>query len=115
VAQLLPEFARARLNRFLSIAEPQRDCHYAALNFFRAEPDERFGDHRVVAAAVNRCYDDIDFAAKRFGDLLDYVLASLADVSAIYPDTRLRTLRRKRDAAPECPQLAPLDAATPTR
>jgi len=76
VTLLLPPFARSRLYTYQVFAEVKpgcyRDCHWAALNFFSEQPDDRFSDLLEVARAIKADYYRI-YGNLRLGDLVTFV------------------------------------------
>lgn len=70
ILYLLPSFVRERIYTYPRKATaPFPDCHYSSMNFFNAEPDERYTDMQFVRDAVKRRYGLVtsDF---RLGDLI---------------------------------------------
>jgi len=73
VVRLLPPFARQRLytypRRGMKLPEGQsRDCHWSALNFFNARPDDRLADIRRVDVAMHVEHRPVK--EPRFGDVV---------------------------------------------
>ncbi|MBN2473477.1 MAG: hypothetical protein JXB62_02625 [Pirellulales bacterium] len=76
VTHLLPPFARQRLYTYPvlpgTIPDSSHDCHWTALNFFREQPDERFGKVQTAFDTFGQDYYRI-FRNPQFGDLVVYV------------------------------------------
>lgn len=69
---LLPPFARERLYTFprsTRIGEAEMDCHWTAMNFFRATPDDRFLDLAYTSSYIEANYYPIA-APTAYGDLV---------------------------------------------
>lgn len=87
IAHLLPGFARQRLYTYpypsTSEADLRKDCHWTSLNFFNAEPDDRYTDPMVAVPALEACPPVT--SAPRFGDLVLFMSArGLVVHSAVY-------------------------------
>lgn len=70
VAELLPHYARAHLDRYPQPGEDGRDCHYAALNFASATPVDAFPDDAAFARAYQSAFEVVPLAEATFGDVL---------------------------------------------
>jgi hypothetical protein len=72
---LLPPFARERLYTFpMSQAQrspnaPAMDCHWSTMNFFNAEPDNRFNQEDFFFASLKQDYYPIS-RPSAYGDIL---------------------------------------------
>ncbi len=70
VVQLLPSFARERVNRFPAADEnPRHDCHWSAMNFFREDP---YVEYATPDAMLKEVLAEYQFVASdyRLGDLI---------------------------------------------
>lgn len=87
VAHLLPTFARLRLYTYPEPPERlpalNRDCHWAAFNFFNDSPDDRFADGPEVVRTLNSDYYRV-FGNLQLGDLVMYVIEEQAIHSCVY-------------------------------
>jgi hypothetical protein len=74
VSELLPPFARNRMNRFPAAADPDvaTNCYWAALNFFRATPDGSLSGLAEARAELDAHYDRIAADDLGFGDVLAF-------------------------------------------
>lgn len=70
VTQLLPRFARARIDRYPTRDERGQDCNFTALNFFAQEPDARFLDPEVTARAWASEFQEVPLAEAALGDAI---------------------------------------------
>jgi len=73
IALLLPPFARERLYTY-PLPGPEtkglsRDCHWTALNFFNAPPDDRYSHPDQVRSAIENDYYPVP-GSPTFGDLV---------------------------------------------
>ncbi|MFA6562114.1 MAG: hypothetical protein WCV00_09440 [Verrucomicrobiia bacterium] len=88
IAHLLPRFVRKHVYTFPygsgSIIETRRDCHWTSLNFFKAKPDDRYGDSVFACETFGKEYYAIS-TGERLGDVL-LLIDSKNDVvhSAVY-------------------------------
>ncbi|MBI3881206.1 MAG: hypothetical protein HY301_14225 [Verrucomicrobia bacterium] len=75
IAWLLPPLPSSQLNTFplpsQATNELHKDCHWTSMNFFRAEPDDRFQNKVFVAETLKRDYFPISSGA-RFGDIVTF-------------------------------------------
>jgi hypothetical protein len=75
VSQLLPAFARSRLNTFpprVNLDGSVRgifDCHWTSLNFWNAMPDNRFTEPPVAAHEFLTAYREVE-RPTQFGDVI---------------------------------------------
>lgn len=76
VAQLLPAFARARLNTFPPPVNLDGslqgifDCHWTTLNFWNAMPDNSFTDSTVAGRRVDTAYRRLEGGPSQLGDIV---------------------------------------------
>ena len=70
VMELLPRFARGRLNTFPEPDEPRYDCAHAALSFFTPAGEARFLLPGEVKRAIEREYHPVAGNELRLGDVL---------------------------------------------
>ncbi len=83
LVNVLPPFARRRLNTFPYPDDPPRDCYWSALNFFATEtPADTFVDGAGALAALERDYVRVPFEARRFGDVILFVQRGVGPVHA---------------------------------
>jgi len=72
IAHLLPSFARSRLNTFPkpegTAGQPQPDCYWTAMNFFKNPPDAPYEDDAVWRKELAANYEQV--VTPTFGDLL---------------------------------------------
>lgn len=70
IAQLLPQFARKRLNTYPwpDPATPATDCYWTAMNFFRDPPDDRYYNPAVWQSELTTDYSPV--AQPAFGDVV---------------------------------------------
>lgn len=69
VMNLLPPFARQRLNTYPDPkAQPPADCYWSALNFFNDPPDDRFHDPSIIVKELESNYDEA--TTPTFGDVI---------------------------------------------
>jgi hypothetical protein len=84
VAQLLPPFARARLDTYPADPGPYLnglyDCHWTSLNFWNDAPDVRLTDARFVSTRLRDDFHPIE-APTQLGDL---VMLTRPDGNAIH-------------------------------
>jgi hypothetical protein len=73
IAQLLPKFARQRLNTYPvpDPSTPAIDCYWTAMNFFRDPPDDRYYDPTVWRNELTTNYTIVSQPA--FGDLVFFL------------------------------------------
>jgi hypothetical protein len=87
VIHLIPRFARARIYTYPQPPEKQpalnRDCHWTSLNFFSAEPDDRFCQDAEVVRALDQDYYRI-YGNFQLGDLVVFFSGDRAIHSAVY-------------------------------
>jgi len=112
VRRLLPPFAADRLYTYPADEEDlpagdSRDCHWSALNFFNAEPDDRLANIAHVEETLERAYHEV--RSPRLGDLVifesnDEIFHSATYIAADIVMTKNGT-RRSRPW-----MLLPLDA-----
>jgi hypothetical protein len=75
VSQLLPAFARARLNTFpprVNLDGSVRgvfDCHWTSLNFWNAMPENRFTEPPIAAHEFETAYREVE-RPTQFGDVI---------------------------------------------
>jgi hypothetical protein len=76
ITLLLPPFARSRLYTYQVFFEVKpgcyRDCHWAAMNFFSDQPDDRYADAKEVSRARKEDHYRI-YGNPRLGDLVVFV------------------------------------------
>ena len=74
VADLLPAFARDRINRFPTDAEPEdpRNCFWSALNFARPVPEARLARREVAQAELAARYRPVPLAEAGYGDVITF-------------------------------------------
>jgi hypothetical protein len=76
---LLPPFARRRLYTYptaqINEATSIQDCNWTCMNFFNAEPDDRFGNRDFIAKTLQSDYFQIA-SPERLGDLIFLTLPS---------------------------------------
>lgn len=76
IVHLLPSFARQRIYTYprpsTDPSSRNRDCHWTALNFFNSQPDDRYADAAIAAAAIEERYFPI-YANLQMGDLVMFV------------------------------------------
>lgn len=71
VANLLPPFARARLNTFRRPNHPARDCYWSALNFFSDDtPPDVFVSGAEIEQAMAADYARVPYEQRQFGDVI---------------------------------------------
>lgn len=85
---LLPPFARQRIYTYPSftgdVPGRSHDCHWTALNFFHADPDDRFMESGQVRQTLDANYTRI-FGKPMFGDLVLFAKADgMVFHSAVY-------------------------------
>jgi hypothetical protein len=70
IAQLLPQFARKRLNTYPmpDPSTPATDCYWTAMNFFRDPPDDRYYNSEVWQSELTTNYTVVTQPA--FGDVI---------------------------------------------
>jgi len=87
VVHLLPTFARQRLYTYPLQEDDlppgdSRDCHWSALNFFNARPDDRLANITQVSSELRRKYTPVQ--TPRFGDVVVFESAGEIFHSATY-------------------------------
>ncbi len=87
IVHLLPPFARGRLYTYhVNSGGKLRhhfDCHWTAMNFFSEQPDDRFGDVRVVARALEEQYRQIQ-GSLGLGDVVVFLDGQTVIHSAVF-------------------------------
>lgn len=74
VVNLLPPFARRRMNTYPAVSDPPRDCYWTALNFFSVgDPVDVFVAGAEVEAAMVNDYDRVPFESRGLGDVIFFV------------------------------------------
>jgi uncharacterized membrane-anchored protein YhcB (DUF1043 family) len=75
-AYLLPPFARNRLCTYPVPAESgiamRQDCHWSALNFFSAQPDDRYCDSAEVLRTLTQDYYRV-YSNPQLGDVVEFL------------------------------------------
>jgi hypothetical protein len=75
ITQILPPFARLRVNLYLddyergTMHEFSRDCKWSSFNFFNDIPDERFGTDDEGPDLMNAAFDEVP-GPERLGDII---------------------------------------------
>jgi hypothetical protein len=87
ITHLLPPFARRRLYTYHAVSEEKsrsgRGCHWSALNFFCAQPDDRFCDAQEVVRALHGECDHVD-GNLRLGDVVAFIDQKRLIHTAVY-------------------------------
>jgi hypothetical protein len=74
VVNLLPPFARRRMNTYPGVSDPPRDCYWTALNFFSVgDPGDALVAGAEVEAAMVNDYDRVPFESRGLGDVIFFV------------------------------------------
>lgn len=83
VVNLLPPFARRRVNSFAFRDDPPRDCYWTALHFFSLDqPPDEFVDGRGAQAILERDYERVEWDARSFGDVILFAIPGAGPVHA---------------------------------
>ena len=83
VAQLLPPFARKRLNTYpvQDPSTPATDCYWTAMNFFHDPPDDRYYNPAVWESELNTNYTVV--AQPTYGDVILLLRADNLPIHAV--------------------------------
>lgn len=83
VLNVLPPFARRRVNTFAHPDDPPRDCYWTALNFFALnQPADVFVDGAGAEAILARDYARVPWEERSFGDVILFVVPGSGAVHA---------------------------------
>lgn len=80
---VLPTFARRRVNTFAQPDDPPRDCYWTALNFFAVnQPPDTFVDGAGAEAILARDYLRVRWEERSYGDVILFVIPGVGPIHA---------------------------------